>query len=208
MPENMTKYNLKHIKNMMKTIWAYLGSGYLPIFPEEERRKNNDCPDLKKETETQDTNETTMNATKADNTRACPLDPTNDDILSGLKVNVEKLKFEDGNILKDASVTVIDGIEDVSFDFLDCTMNTTNALTSTRLSINKKRRESRRQTIFGLLEENTTFKKQLRIEQRRSVHTQKEPALLEDKVKDISLGEDTYNEETGMTCFNYFRLKI
>ena len=112
-----------------------------------------------------------------------------DGMLSGFKTAIEELEGEVGetncdhdskavttNInAKTVKLRELENSFDMSFDFLNCSANgNNNALSSTRISIDKQRRESRRQTIFELMEENTTFKMKLEAEKRKSIFYEKQ----------------------------------
>ena len=185
---------------------------------EAERRKNKRSINKKLDKQTQFTNDT-INESELENTNF-NLETTNDDILSGLRTTVENLKNEDETTQYDSNAEHVCNNSDisnsevafencsgeVSFDFLDCTINNKDKLTSTRISIDKKRRESRRQTIFDLLQENTTYKKQLRMERRKSMHNKKDVSLLGDKINKISLGEyHSDNESCKKTSLDFIR---
>ena len=185
---------------------------------EAERKKNKCSLNEKQDKQTQFTNDT-LNDTELENTHF-NLETANEDILSGLRSTVENLKNEDettqydshgGQVCHNSDISnpefaLENSSGEVSFDFLDCTINNKDALTSTRISIDKKKRESRRQTIFDLLQENTTYKKQLRMERRKSIHNNKDISLLEDNINKITLSQINSDNETckGTTCIFVF----
>ena len=176
---------------------------------EAERFKNQGLLNLQKNMATQMTNYT-INENELDDT-SCKYETTFENTLSGYKLCSDSSMAEDGNNtyhnLKDGQLmpnhdisnVTYSGIEEVSFDFLDCSINSKDALTSTRMSINKKRRESRRQTIFGLLQENSAYKKQLQMECKRSLNKNQELLFLEDKIDNISLDRDAGEQQLIFT---------
>ena len=177
---------------------------------EAERRKNRHLLDTKAHNATEIRESDVFVDTELEKT-CCTLDVTNDKILSGLTFGINNSGTENGsrhdsedeqlsenNTTSDTAFCTVEDWMTVNgtFDFLDCTINTKGALTSTQLSINKKRRESRRQTIFDLLQENSTYKKQLQIERKRSTHNNKDMSFLGDKINEISAPQETPNLET------------
>ena len=131
-----------------------------------------------------------------------------DGMLSGFKTEIEELEGEVGETnfdhdskavttnmnAKPVKLHEFENTFDMSFDFLNCSTNgNNNALSSTRMSIDKKRRESRRQTIFELMEENTTFRKKLEAEKRKSTFYEKQDLTqgLENKINEITIENDS-----------------
>ena len=106
----------------------------------------------------------------------------------------EEIKLNDSELLN---------LGEVSFDFLDCSVNSAEAFTSTFISTNKNKRNIRRATIFSLLEENSLCKKQLKIERRRSKRYTMDVSRLEHDMKNIAIGEENGDNKskTFLFCF-------
>ena len=102
----------------------------------------------------------------------------------------EEIKLNDSELLN---------LGEVSFDFLDCSVNSAEAFTSTFISTNKNKRNIRRATIFSLLEENSLCKKQLKIERRRSKRYTMDVSRLEHDMKNIAIGEEN-GDNKSTTC--------
>jgi hypothetical protein len=109
-------------------------------------------------------------------------DATIEEVTMGSNTTMpEEIKLNDSELLN---------LGEVSFDFLDCSVNSAEAFTSTFISTNKNKRNIRRATIFSLLEENSLCKKQLKIERRRSKRYTMDVSRLEHDMKNIAIGEE------------------
>ena len=107
----------------------------------------------------------------------------------------EEIKLNDSELLN---------LGEVSFDFLDCSVNSAEAFTSTFISTNKNKRNIRRATIFSLLEENSLCKKQLKIERRRSKRYTMDVSRLEHDMKNIAIGEENGDNKSKKCLFCYY----
>ena len=107
----------------------------------------------------------------------------------------EEIKLNDSELLN---------LGEVSFDFLDCSVNSAEAFTSTFISTNKNKRNIRRATIFSLLEENSLCKKQLKIERRRSKRYTMDVSRLEHDMKNIAIGEENGDNKSTTCLFCFY----
>ena len=107
----------------------------------------------------------------------------------------EEIKLNDSELLN---------LGEVSFDFLDCSVNSAEAFTSTFISTNKNKRNIRRATIFSLLEENSLCKKQLKIERRRSKRYTMDVSRLEHDMKNIAIGEENGDNKSKTCLFCFY----
>ena len=107
----------------------------------------------------------------------------------------EEIKLNDSELLN---------LGEVSFDFLDCSMNSAEAFPSPFISKNKNKRNIRRATIFSLLEENSLCKKQLKIERRRSKRYTMDVSRLEHDMKNIAIGEENGDNKSKTCLFCFY----
>ena len=173
---------------------------------EAEKRRNKRLMKMKTEKATQMTQdtvdeddlETTFPASKiAFSNILSQRDATVEEVTLGPDTTMpEEIKLNDSEVLN---------LGEVSFDFLDCSVNSAEAFTSTFISTNKNKRNIRRATIFSLLEENSLCKKQLKIERRRSKRYTMDVSRLEHDMKNIAIGEEN-GDNTSKTClFGFYR---
>ena len=156
-----------------------------------EKRKNKRLMQMKTEKATQMTQDTvdeddieiTFPASKIPGSNILSQrDATIEEVTMGPNTTMpEEIKLNDSEL---------HNLGEVSFDFLDCSMNSAEAFTSTFISTNKNKRNIRRVTIFSLLEENSLCKKQLKIERRRSKRYTMDVSRLEHEMKNIAIGEE------------------
>ena len=131
---------------------------------------------------------------------------TGSNILSQRDATIEEVTMEPNTTMPEEiklNNSELHNLGEVSFDFLDCSMNSAEAFTSTFISTNKNKRNIRRATIFSLLEENSFCKKQLKIERRRSKRYTMDVSRLENDMKNIAIGEEK-DDNTSRTCLFYF----
>ena len=169
-----------------------------------EKRKNKRLMQMKTERATQMTQDTvdeddieiTFPASKIPGSNILSQrDATVEEVTMGNNTTMpEEIKLNDSELLN---------LGEVSFDFLDCSMNSAEAFTSTFISTNKNKRNIRRATIFSLLEENSLCKKQLKIERRRSKRYTMDVSRLEHEMKNIAIGEEK-GDITSKTCLFRF----
>lgn len=165
-----------------------------------EKRRNKRLMQMKTEKATQMTQdtvdeddlETTFPASKiAGSNILSQRDATVEEVTMGPDTTMpEEIKLNDSELLN---------LGEVSFDFLDCSVNSAEAFTSTFISTNKNKRNIRRATIFSLLEENSLCKKQLKIERRRSKRYTMDVSRLEHDMKNIAIGEEN-GDNKSTTC--------
>ena len=165
-----------------------------------EKRRNKLLMQMKTEKATQMTQdtvdeddlETTFPASKiAGSNILSQRDATVEEVTMGPDTTMpEEIKLNDSELLN---------LGEVSFDFLDCSVNSAEAFTSTFISTNKNKRNIRRATIFSLLEENSLCKKQLKIERRRSKRYTMDVSRLEHDMKNIAIGEEN-GDNKSTTC--------
>ena len=171
-----------------------------------EKRKNKRLMQMKTERATQMTQDTvdeddieiTFPASKIPGSNILSQrDATVEEVTMGNNTTMpEEIKLNDSELLN---------LGEVSFDFLDCSVNSAEAFTSTFISTNKNKRNIRRATIFSLLEENSLCKKQLKIERRRSKRYTMDVSRLEHDMKNIAIGEEN-GDNTSKTClFGFYR---
>ena len=173
---------------------------------EAEKRRNKRLMKMKTEKATQMTQdtvdeddlETTFPASKiAFSNILSQRDATVEEVTLGPDTTMpEEIKLNDSELLN---------LGEVSFDFLDCSVNSAEAFTSTFISTNKNKRNIRRATIFSLLEENSLCKKQLKIERRRSKRYTMDVSRLEHDMKNIDVCEEN-DDNKGKTFLFLFLL--
>ena len=171
-----------------------------------EKRKNKRLMQMKTEKATQMTQDTvdeddieiTFPASKIPGSNILSQrDATIEEVTMGNNTTMpEEIKLNDSELLN---------LGEVSFDFLDCSVNSAEAFTSTFISTNKNKRNIRRATIFSLLEENSLCKKQLKIERRRSKRYTMDVSRLEHDMKNIDICEEN-DDNKGKTFLFLFLL--
>ena len=171
-----------------------------------EKRRNKRLMQMKTEKATQMTQdtvdeddlETTFPASKiAGSNILSQRDATVEEVTMGPDTTMpEEIKLNDSELLN---------LGEVSFDFLDCSVNSAEAFTSTFISTNKNKRNIRWATIFSLLEENSLCKKQLKIERRRSKRYTMDVSRLEHDMKNIDICEEN-DDNKGKTFLFLFLL--
>ena len=169
-----------------------------------EKRKNKRLMQMKTEKATQMTQDTvdeddieiTFPASKITSSNILSQrDATVEEVTMGNNTTMpEEIKLNESELLN---------LGEVSFEFLDCSMNSAEAFTSTFISTNKNKRNIRRATIFSLLEENSLCKKQLKVERRRSKRYTMDVSRLEHEMKNIAIGEEN-GDNTSKTCLFRF----
>ena len=170
-----------------------------------EKRRNKLLMQMKTEKATQMTQdtvdeddlETTFPASKiAGSNILSQRDATVEEVTMGPDTTMpEEIKLNDSELLN---------LGEVSFDFLDCSVNSAEAFTSTFISTNKNKRNIRRATIFSLLEENSLCKKQLKIERRRSKRYTMDVSRLEHDMKNIAIGEENGDNKSTTCLFCFY----